>query len=307
MIVVIGGTGFVGKNLTQTLHAAGQPLRVVSRRPDTGFLDTHAPQAEALTLETFLADPAAALFGCEAVVYLASTSTPGVNLDTPWRESCDTVEPATRVMTMVARHSKAHFVYLSSGGTVYGQCHDPMIGEDVPLNPISPYGLGKKMTEAAIAYMALNQGLRATILRPSNPIGQWQTSLSQGVVGALMRAARAGTPFPEIGDGCAVRDFFDVRDLVTAILGVLAAPEKSVGQTWNVGSGQGHSIREMRELVQEVTGQPITVEHHPARQSDVDRVVLDISRIRAAIGWEPEISLRVSLQDIWAAQKIPQN
>jgi UDP-glucose 4-epimerase len=301
MILIIGGTGFVGKNLVTSLHARGKRMRVVSRAPDTGFLEQHAPGTSALRLEQFMADPNAALFDVETVVYLASTSTPGANLETPWREARDTVEAAMRVLVAVQQHSSANVIYLSSGGTVYGETTSDLISEDSILRPISPYGLGKKMTEAAVDFMARTQGLRTTVLRPSNPIGRWQVSVSQGVVGALMRAADQGTTFNMIGEGSAVRDYFDVRDLSRAIEMVIDAPEKCNGKIWNVGSGQGTSVREILELVQEVSGREIIVQRTPARSTDVARVVLDTSAIHTTLGWTPQHGLRASLQDIWAA------
>lgn len=301
MILVLGGTGFVGKNLVVSLHARGIPVRVVSRAPDIGFLDAHAPGTSALSLELFMADPKSALFDIETVVYLASTSTPGSNLESPWHEARDTVETAMHIMTTISRHSRANVIYLSSGGAIYGETSLDTIPENTPLNPISPYGLGKKMTEDSIAFMVRTQGLDATILRPSNPVGRWQFSVSQGVVGALMRSARKGHVFPMIGLGSAVRDYFDVRDLSQAILDVIAQPEKSRGKTWNVGSGTGTSVQEMLKLVQEISGRPITVQNLPPRPSDVARVVLDTRAISAALGWVPQHELRASLQDIWAA------
>jgi len=300
MILVLGGTGFVGKNLVVSLHARGIPVRVVSRAPDAGFLEQHAPGTSVLRLEQFLTDPKSALFGVDTVVYLASTSTPGSNLDTPWHEARDTVEAAMRAISAVAEHSNANLIYLSSGGAVYGEITADRISEDSELRPISPYGLGKRMTEAAIDFMARTQGLRTTILRPSNPIGRWQVSVSQGVVGALMRAARQGTVFPMIGEGSAVRDYFDVRDLSSAIEAVIDNPEISNGKVWNVGSGVGVSVQEMVSLVQEVSGREIAVQRLPARATDVARVVLDTSAIHKAVGWTAEYELKASLKDIWA-------
>ncbi len=299
MILVIGGTGFVGKNLSVFLRGQGVGLRVVSRAPDTAFLEAHAPGTSALTLEQFLSDPRSALFDVEAVVYLASTSTPGSNLEAPWQEARDTVEAAMRVMSAVAHHSQASFVYLSSGGAIYGETTLDAIPEDQPLRPISPYGLGKKMTEAAVDFMARTEGLSTTILRPSNPIGRWQVSLSQGVVGALMRAARHGTVFTMIGEGTAVRDYFDVRDLSRAIKAVIDQPEASNGKTWNVGSGTATSVQEMVDLVQDVSGLDIAINRLPPRPSDVTRLVLDIRAIRSELGWTPEYALCASIEDIW--------
>ena len=300
MIFVFGGTGFIGKNLVKSLLAKGYGVRVASRNPDTSFLNTHAPEAEVMTLEQFMADPDSALFGVQNVVYAASTSTPGANLATPWREARNTVETSMQMMSAVVHHSDAHLVYLSSGGTVYGERTDALIREDAPLNPISPYGLGKKMTEAAIDFMVRSQGLRVTVLRPSNPIGRWQMSLSQGVVGALMRAAKQDSLFPMIGDGEAVRDYFDVRDLVFAIEATIDHPAKSLGRTWNVGSGKGTSVREMLSLVEEVSGKTIRTETLPARSTDVNRVVLDTTAIRTGLNWAPRYELHQSLSDIWA-------
>lgn len=300
MILIVGGTGFIGKNLAVSLHTHGIPMRIVSRTPDTAFLQTHAPEASTLTLEQMMADPRGALIGVDTVVYLASNSTPGANLDAPWREARDTVEATMHMMSVVAKYSSAHVIYLSSGGAVYGDLPVDRIAEHSALRPISPYGLGKKMAESAIDFMVRTQGLRATILRPSNPIGRWQVSVSQGVVGALMRAARHDTAFPMIGEGTVVRDYFDVRDLSAAIKQVIDQPHLCLGETWNVGSGIGTSVQEILDLVQEVSGRKIAVQHLPARPTDVARIVLNTDAIHGALGWAPEYTLHRALRDVWA-------
>lgn len=299
MILLVGGTGFIGKNLLLRLGASGVKTTVVSRQPDREFLARFSPLTTALTLEQFYSDPSAALFDCRSVVYLASSSTPGSNLTAPWREATHTVEPLLRMIKAVVDHSDAHFVFLSSGGTVYGPCNVDLLTEDLPLNPISPYGLGKKMCEAVVQHMATVHRLRQTILRPANPIGRWQESQGQGVVGALLRAARDGTSFPMIGDGTAIRDYFDVSDLAAAIIATLQAPDKSSGRIWNVGSGHGHSVSEMLNMVRIVTGRNIEVKPLPPRDTDVDRVVLDINGIRAALGWSCQVDLEDGIQDVW--------
>lgn len=300
MIAVIGGTGFIGKNLVLTLQRAGRSVLSVSRQPDRAFLAEHAPDAEAMTLSDFHADPAAVLFGVDALVYLASSSTPGSNLQAPWHEATDNVEPLLRMLKAVQVHRpQAHFIFLSSGGTVYGQTSDALISEQTDLHPISAYGMGKKMMEAAVGFMADHHGLSSTVLRPANPVGLWQKSRSQGVVGALLRAAHAETPFPMMGDGGAIRDYFDVADLCDAILDCIAQPNSSIGQIFNVGSGQGWSVRQIYDLVCAVTGRDIMVESVPARNSDVDRVVLDTARIEAALGWRPTRALEDTVRAIW--------
>ena len=303
MILIFGGTGFIGKNLCVALNAAGRQALSVSRQPDRAFLAAEAPKIDAMTPEEFHADPAAALFGCEAVVYLASSSTPASNLEAPWREPSDNVVPFLQALRDIQLHCPtAHLVLLSSGGTVYGQAGAGQIPEDTPLRPISAYGMGKKMMETALDFMAALHGLRATILRPANPVGLWQKSRSQGVVGVLLRAAASGAAFPMQGEGRAVRDYFDVADLVEAILMVVDNPEQSVGQTFNVGSGTGRSVREMYELAQEISEREITVKPVRARSSDVDRIVLDTTKIAAALNWTPTRDLRDTMRQVWLDQ-----
>lgn len=282
------------------LHEAGRPALSVSRQPDRQFIAQYAESAETMTLEAFRAAPAAALFGCSAVVYLATTSTPGANADAPWKEAQDNLDPLMRLLSAVQRYNpKAHVIFLSSGGAIYGRSTDEKLHETLPLNPISPYGLGKLLMESALQFMARTADLRTTILRPSNPIGHFQRSRSQGVVGALMRAAETGDTFQMLGDGSAIRDYFDVADLVTGILSTIDQPEATVGEIFNLGSGEGYSVKQMLELVENVTDRPIAVQQLPARHTDVDRVVLDIKKMNAATGWRPVHGMRKSLEGIW--------
>lgn len=299
MILIVGGNGFIGKNLAHTLHLQGRAFRVISRSPDVEFLNQRAPTACSISMTEFVADPAAALAGCQAVIYLVSTSTPTSNLDAPWREIKDNIELAMQTMMHVTTHSRAHFVFVSSGGAIYGPTTGYPIKEETPLNPISPYGLGKKMTEAGLDYMAATQGLRHTVLRPGNPIGLWQQNPSQGIIRILMNAVLTNSPFTIFGNGQAARDYFDVADLVDAILATIDAPDISTGRVWNVGSGTGSSINDILKMVQNITNRRIETRFEPPRASDVDRVVLDISRISSALGWQPRIALEDCLERIW--------
>ena len=301
MILVFGGTGFIGKNLLAALHASGEQALAVSRNPDNEFLRLHAPSSRAMSTVDFYRDPAAALSECHAVVYLASNSVPGSNLDEPWKELHDNIDPLMRLLAAVQEcRPQSHMVFLSSGGTVYGRQDQPLIREDMPLRPISAYGLGKKMMESAVTFMADQHGLKTTILRPGNPVGLWQKSHNQGIVGVLMRAAISGDEFPLLGDGSAIRDYFDVADLVTAIRLTIACPRKSVGEIFNVGSGTGLSVSRMLETVERVSGRKIRIRMVAARSSDIDRVVLDTSHIRTRMEWQPQHKLEDTLTKIWS-------
>lgn len=300
MILVIGGTGFIGKNFLSLLEDRALRAVSVSRRPDESFLSEYAPSIEFLTVEQFHLDPAAALFECKSVVYLASNSTPGSNLDKPWNETQENIDPLLRVLQAVQTYQPtAHFIFLSSGGTVYGQVDAEVICEDEPLRPISIYGLGKRMMESSVQFMADHHGLNTTILRPANPVGRWQKSRSQGVVGVLLRSAASGAPFPMQGKGDAIRDYFDVADLCDAIMLAVERPNKSVGKTYNVGSGHGLSVRDIVGMVERVTGNKLNIKSVPTRSSDVSRVVLKTTRIEKELGWSATRKLENTVARIW--------
>ena len=299
MILLFGGTGFIGRHVLLDLRASGHDVTVVSRSPEMGFLEHHAPEVPAIRLEDLMADPDPLFTGASRVIWAAGQTTPGSNPGRPWDEPGLNVEPLLWAADHAAR-AGAHLIYLSSGGSVYGQL--PATGripEDQPLRPLSPYGMGKQMAEAGIDFMSRARGLRATILRPSNPIGRWQSNRAQGVVGALFRAARARQAFPMLGDGSIVRDFLAVEDLARAIRMALNDPDASLGRTWNVGSGEGHSIAEVHAMACRISGGAIAIDRRPARPADPSYVVLDTTRIARDLGWRPAIGLEQAMEAAW--------
>lgn len=305
MILVFGGTGFIGRHVTLDLRARGYAVTVVSRSPEMGFLERHAPDVAAIRLADLMADPGPVFRRATGVVWTAAQSTPGSNPSQPWVEASANVEPMIWAADQAAQVG-ARFVFLSSGGSIYGELPaSGKITEDQPLRPLSPYGMGKQMAEAGLDFLARTRGLRATVLRPSNPIGRWQSNRAQGVVGALFRAARAQQTFPMLGDGSVVRDFLAVDDLAQAIGMTLDAPQISAGQVWNVGSGEGHSIAEIHRMASDIAGQAIAIDRLPARPSDPSYVVLDTARIQQRLGWQPVIGLREAMQTVWNSASDP--
>ncbi|OIO67082.1 MAG: NAD-dependent epimerase [Zetaproteobacteria bacterium CG1_02_53_45] len=293
-VLVMGGNGFIGSHVVDHLLAGGHKVRVFDRAPERyreplkrveyrlgGFDDTF--------------QVAEALQGMDAVCHLISTTVPGTsNLD-PVADVQSNLINTLLLLEQMRKKGMKRILYLSSGGTVYGNPESSPIREDHPLNPISSYGVVKVAIEKYLNMYQQLYGLEPVILRPSNPYGSRQGhSGVQGLIGTLLARTLAGEALEVWGDGSVVRDYMHVSDL--ARLCVTALESDSCG-VYNAGSGQGHSINEIITLIRDAIDQQLQVNYRESRAFDVKEVVLDISRAKAAFGWQPKVSLADGISD----------
>jgi UDP-glucose 4-epimerase len=289
-ILLLGGAGFIGAALAGKLAAQGRRVHVVSRRPlaKTGAgVVVHAGD---------LGD--AALLGklrqeCGTVVHLASTTTPGASARHPAKEFGN-LAPTLQLLESLQYWPDVHLIFLSSGGTVYGNpAHNP-VAENAPLAPNSYHGAGKVALEGFIhAFRAT--GHKVTVLRPSNAYGPGQNlQHGFGLIRTVLQHILYGTTLEIWGSGENVRDFIYVEDLVNAL--VVTIDAKQNNETYNIGSGKGHSLQQVVALAEQICGAPVKRIYKPARKMDVREVVLDISRIHEDLGWRPCITLEEGIQ-----------
>lgn len=119
----------------------------------------------------------------------------------------------------------------------------------------------------------------------------------QGVINAFLERVRAGEPVRIWGDGGAVRDFVHTDDLVSAIAALVAADGRD--EIFNLGTGEGVSVRELIALIGEVVGRPVELEPMPGAYTEVRRNVLDATKLRERVGWKPQIALRDGIAHLW--------
>jgi len=297
MILVTGGTGFLGSALLRTLDAQQSAVRCVgfqSRR--------HAGRGTQEYVATDLrqVDPDSAIFdSVDTIVHLASTTIPETSMaDMPF-DARSNLDMALRLLEAARVRGIKHFLFASSAGTVYGDPVRLPTRETDPTDPWSSYGVVKLMIEKYIGLYARLHGIRGISLRISNPYGSGQfLGAPIGVLARLLQHAHDGTDFRVWGDGSIVRDYFHVDDLMRAMLLALAEPAIPSG-VYNVAAGRGTSINELIALVREVTGRALTVHYEPARRIDVPKIWLDATKFRAATGWRPTIELEDGVRDLW--------
>ncbi len=289
-VLLLGGGGFIGKALARRLIAVGRTVHILARSPFSvpeasvhqGSLEDHALLGRLLPF-------------CDTVVHLASETNPGLSAQHPSLESANLV-PTLALLEVLQAFPAIHLIYLSSGGTVYGNPDRLPVPEEAPLSPLSYHAAGKIAQEAFLQTFRAHRRA-VTVLRPSNAYGPGQLLRTGfGLVRTVLEHVKNDTVLEVWGDGEAVRDFVYADDVAEACARFVDIPEDS--GTYNVGSGEGCSINQLLRLVGEVCGREPRVRYQPARNGDVLKVVLDITRLRDA-GWAPQVGLEEGLCRTW--------
>lgn len=267
-VLLLGGAGFIGGALARRLKQEEITVHVIGRH-DTERLEQVLPQ-------------------CGTVIHLASATTPGSSASHPHLELAN-LALTLRLLDLLQTQPQTHLIFFSSGGTVYGNPDRLPVAEDAPMAPLSNHGAGKASQEA-FCQVFRAQGHAVTILRPSNAYGPGQTMKSGfGLVRTMLEHVRVGTTMEIWGDGENIRDFIYIDDVVDAAMRLIKLPQDS--GTYNLGSGKGYSINQVRGIVEQVTGIELKTSYRPARGIDVRAVVLDMSRLEARLSWKPQTSL----------------
>lgn len=292
MLVV--GAGFLGRAIALALARRGVAVTVLSPRADaqawpSGIAAVRGRQEDAALLGGLLA-------GHATVIHAAWGTTPASSADRPAVEAEEGLNPFLAFVDTLQRFPALRVLFLSSGGTVYGDPARLPVGEDAPLRPRSCHGAGKA---AAELFLSLRAPGKTVILRPSNIYGPGQPLRGGfGAVRHLLDCAAGGRPFTLLGDGSQVRDYLYIEDFAEATCRLALQPAAGV---FNLGSGTGTALSDLIRVVEQATGRTIRIERQPARGSDVARIVLDTERVRRVTGWAPSVGLDEGIARSWRA------
>jgi len=288
--LVLGG-GLIGGAAASALADKGRAVTVLSRAPAAqrlGAIDWRYGSLHDSLPDSLLA-------GRRAVIYAAGSIFPATRVESVASALEEQLMPVVALAERAARQGARCFVFLSSGGTVYGNTAIVPTHEAVPTNPINLYGAIKVMTEQALAEVGRRTGMSIVSLRVSNPYGPGQQgSRRLGFVAAAIEAARAGQPVTIWGDGLTTRDFVHLDDVSNAVC--LAADYTEGTQVLNIASGREASLLEICRLVGEASGHRLDVRFEEARSVDVRRNVLAVERAAAVIGWQPQVTLEEGIR-----------
>jgi UDP-glucose 4-epimerase len=292
IVVVTGGTGFLGRPLVRALTAEGHSVRVLTRRPHEVHVGTAHPYRD-LRDRTALEK---ALEGADVVFHLAWSSLPQTSNEDPLADCETNLAGGIALLEACRAAGVSQVVFPSSGGTVYGFTPDGVVTEETPTDPICAYGISKLAFEKYLALYQRIGGPDYRVLRISNAYGEGQPSdRPQGLIGVALDRMLRDQPITVLGDGTAVRDYVHVDDVVRAFLAAMQPLGASAPRVFNVGSGRGYSINEVLEIISGVTGCTPTLKFEPARSCDLDRVVVSAQRSEETLGWTPSVTLETGV------------
>ena len=285
--LVIGGYGLIGSRLVPLLVQSGRKTTILDVHqepprklpPDTNYIsgDYGSPGLIAKLLEEN-----------DEIIHLAYSTTPNTSFNSPDADITENLIPSVRLLS-IAASKQCRVLFLSSGGTVYGEAQHLPLSENHPRCPVSPYGITKLTLERYAFFFSLSQGLDFMCIRPSNVFGPGQYPFKgQGFIATAIASCIQHIPVKIFGKNGTIRDYIYIDDVADGILA--AADNWRSGETYNLGSGTGRSnmdvIEAIKPLVEEMGGS-VAVENLPERAFDVKSNILDSRKIMEQTNWTP--------------------
>ncbi len=299
--LVTGGAGYVGSHMVDLLVSRGAKVTVLDdlRQGHRAALPPGVELVVADIADTAALDAALGGRAWHAIIHFAALSLVGQSMQQPLRYLRENAGGGFALIDAAIRHQVPRFI-LSSTANLFGEPDAVPIAEDATLRPSSPYGESKLMIERALHWAGERHGLRAACLRYFNAAGadpkgrlgedhDPETHLIPLVIDAALgrrgEVTVFGADYPT-PDGTCIRDYVHVTDLCEAHLCALGRLD-SGSVTYNLGNGQGHSVREVIAAVEAVSGRPVPARYGERRAGDPAVLVAASDRIKAEAGWAP--------------------
>lgn len=294
-ILVTGGAGFIASHVADRYISLGHEVAVLDNL-STGFRAVAPPGARFYEVDLRDADGLRRVFDefrPEVVNHHAAQIDVRKSVDDPAHDAMVNVVGSCHLLMECRRSAVKRFIYISSGGAMYGEPRYLPVDEAHPVAPEAPYGITKHTVEHYLAVERRLSGLQTVVLRYPNIFGPRQNPKGEAGVNAIFIGMMMQGQTPTIfGDGEALRDYLYVMDAVEA--NVLAL-EKGEGEAYNLGWGVGISVNQVYQALRELMEFPNPVNHAPARAGEVSRIFLNADKARRELGWAPRVEFREGL------------
>jgi UDP-glucose 4-epimerase len=295
-ILVTGGAGFIGSHVADAYVAAGHEVAVLDNF-STGRESNVNPAAAVHHVDVRDQEQVAgvvASFRPDVVNHHAAQAEVPKSVADPAYDAHINILGGLNLLKASVDNSVGKFIFISTGGALYGEPDVVPAGEDHPVRPLSPYGTSKYAFEQYLGTYQRTFGLNYTVLRYANVYGPRQDFYAEEgrVVAIFASRMLEGKPVTIDGDGSQSRDMVHVGDVATANL---AALEKGAGGTYHVSTGMPVTINDIFRKIALLTEYRLEPRFGPGRKGDVYRIALDNSRAQEQLGWRPQITLEEGL------------
>lgn len=294
-VVLLGGSGFIGRKLAAALSPECLVI-AVDRVSCKEFSETR--NITFIPFDFTAKDPDYSfLKDADVVVHLVSTLFPDDGTDRMLLDIENNLCSTIRLLEKM-RDSRAELVFISSGGTVYGEGEDHPSTENDSLTAMCRYALTKIMIEETIKMYGHQNGLPYKILRLSNPYGfNANSERMQGAIPIFINRILNGETITIWGDGNNERDYIYLNDAVDAIVKMIQTPE--IHGIYNIGSGKSYRTLDVIQKIKDQIGEyPVKIEKTTSRKCDVKCSRMSVEKIKTAISWEPKYSLDDGIREV---------
>ena len=290
-ILLTGGAGFIGSHVVDKYIEEGHEVVVVDNL-STGFRSNLNPKArfyEADICNRGAVDEIFERERPEVVNHHAAQMDVRRSVDDPVFDATTNIIGSLNLILSSVRHKIRKFIYISTGGAVYGEPQYLPVDENHPVNPESQYGVSKHTVEHYLYLYRHQSGLTFTVLRYPNVYGPRQNPKGEAGVIAIFIGKMLGGVTPTIyGDGEQVRDYLHVNDIVRANSLALV---KGDDDFYNIGSGIGTTVNELYRLLSKLLSFRSAAKYAPPRTGELQKIYLTARKAKQNLGWEAEIPI----------------
>lgn len=294
-VLVTGGAGFIGSHLVDRLVQEGHEVIIVDNLVTGKRRNINrAARFYKLDIQSWRLERVFRNERPNVVMHLAAQMDVRKSVEDPMFDAQVNILGTLNVLQQAVKHGVRKVVFSSSGGAIYGEQEIYPAPESHVTRPLSPYGLSKLCGEQYLSYYQRSSGLQVVSLRYANVYGPRQDPEGEaGVVAIFIQKMLNNEQAVINGNGRQTRDFVFVEDVVEANLAVMGQETQG---TYNVGTGVETSVNDLFRILIQHTGSTCKEVHGPAKKGEQARSVIDNTRIRHELSWEPKADLTEGLK-----------
>ena len=297
-VLVTGGGGFIGSNIVRALLDRGDEVRILDNfstgnRANLDGLDVDVVEGELRSYERVHN----AVRGVEVVFHLGALGSVPRSVQDPLTSSAVNVEGTLNVL-LAARDEGVRRVVFSSSSSVYGTRRELPVSEDLPPDPISPYGVAKLAAERyCVSFSRVYESFESVVVRYFNVFGPRQSPFSQyaAVIPLFITAIANGEPIRIFGDGEQRRDFTYVSNVVDGTIRAAEA-DGANGRIFNIAASHPVTVNAVADAIGRILDKEVRRQNEPPRAGDIRDSWADVTAAREVLGWAPNVDLETGLR-----------